>query len=242
MRSVSRIKVHGVFATNCYIIADGDSGRCMAIDPGFEGARIAESIRSKGLECDCIALTHGHFDHICGVVEVRGSFGCPVLAFRGSEYLADARLNLSADFGMKAEVRDPVWIDEGPLPGNWGMIEAIHTPGHTPDSTVFYDREGGVALVGDTIFKGSVGNWSYPGGNRGDLMRSIGRILSLPEDTVLLPGHSEPTTVGAEARRLRRFFRGRPCAHTSIGWQVSDHDISAESTCLSDACGHSCSI
>ncbi|MBR2255330.1 MAG: MBL fold metallo-hydrolase [Candidatus Methanomethylophilaceae archaeon] len=201
MREVECLTVRGVFATNCYIVSDG-SGRCIVADPGFEGERIAERLQSEGLLCEYIILTHGHFDHICGIPEIKDVFGCPVLACRGSPYLTDTRLNLSAGFGIDATVPDPVWIDEGPLPGEWAGIEAVRTPGHTPDSMTFYDREGGFALVGDTIFRGSVGNWQYPGGNRNELFRSItDRIFTLPDDTVLLSGHTEPTTVGEEKRR-----------------------------------------
>lgn len=201
MRAAECMTVRGVFSTNCYIITDG-SDRCIVVDPGFEGGRIADRLQSDGLSCEYILLTHGHFDHMCGVPEIRKRYGCPVLAYRDSPYLTDAELNLSAGFGMHATVPDPVWIDEGELPGRWQGIKVVHTPGHTPDSVTFYDMEGGYALVGDTIFKGSVGNWQYPGGNRCQLVRSIAeKIFALPDDTVLLSGHSEPTTVGEEKRR-----------------------------------------
>lgn len=200
--------VRGVFATNCYIITD-ESDRCIVTDPGFEGERIADHLQSEGLVCEYVILTHGHFDHMCGVADIRERYGCSVLAYRDSPYLTDAELNLSAGFGMRVTVPDPVWIDEGELPGRWHGVEVIHTPGHTPDSVTLYDREGGYALVGDTIFRGSVGNWQYPGGNRNQLVRSIAeKIFALPDDTVLLSGHSEPTTVGEEKRRYG-FGRGR---------------------------------
>ena len=81
-------------------------------------------------------------------------------------------------------------------------LTVLHTPGHTTDSVVYYSEKDRVAFVGDTIFKGSVGNDQYPGGNRKDLIRSITeRILTLPENTVLYSGHSEETTVGTEKRR-----------------------------------------
>jgi glyoxylase-like metal-dependent hydrolase (beta-lactamase superfamily II) len=80
----------------------------------------------------------------------------------------------------------------------------IHTPGHTPDSVIYYAPKDNIAFVGDTIFKGSIGNWQYPGGNPEDLQRSIiQRIFTLPDQTVLYSGHSDPTTVGTEKRRYR---------------------------------------
>ena len=137
------------------------------------------------------------------------TLGIPVLAHkRSDEYLLDARMNLSALCGPPITVDNVVYLDDGDevkLQTDSGTsLKVIYTPGHTTDSVIFYSEKDSVAFVGDTIFRGSIGNYQYPGGNAVDLQRSIiNKIFSLPDDTILCSGHSEQTTVGREKRRYR---------------------------------------
>ena len=152
-------------------------------------------------------LTHGHFDHTGGIEALQRQLSLPVyLHENGAAYLSDTRLNLSAVCGEHVVVHGAKYFGDGAtfaLQGHASpVLRAIHTPGHTPDSTTFYDAEDGIAFVGDTIFRGSIGNDQYPGGNRQQLLASIReRIFTLPEDTILYSGHSEPTTVKIEKQR-----------------------------------------
>ena len=139
---------------------------------------------------------------------LRDALGIPVLAHkRSDEYLLDARMNLSALCGPPITVDNVVYLDDGDevkLQTDSGTsLKVIYTPGHTTDSVIFFSEKDSVAFVGDTIFRGSIGNYQYPGGNAVDLQRSIiNKIFSLPDDTILCSGHSEQTTVGREKKAI----------------------------------------
>ena len=197
-------EVQGYFSVNCYFYVDENTGHGFLIDPGAQGEELAALIRREGWEIEKILLTHGHFDHIGGIEALRWELDLPVFIHEaGKAYLEDGFLNLSTPCGETILVRDAELFRDGELFTLKGhaqpVLRAIHTPGHTPDSTVFFDAESHVAFVGDTIFKGTVGATHYPGGNARTLAQSIReRVFTLPEDTVLYSGHSEPTTVRAE--------------------------------------------
>jgi len=201
-----KVPVKGYFEVNSYFWIDERTGHGFLIDPGAQGAELAELIREQGWTIEKILLTHGHFDHTGGIEALRRELDIPVYIHEnGAAYLEDTRLNLSAYSGEHVVVRDAHYFQDGAVFALAGhaspMLTAIHTPGHTPDSTNFYDAEDGIAFVGETIFKGGPGTDQYPGGNQRQLVRSIiQRILTLPENTTLYSGHSDKTTVGAEKR------------------------------------------
>ena len=202
--NIYRIPVKVYFEVNSYFLIDEDTGHGFLIDPGAQGSELVRIIRQKVWTIEKILLTHGHFDHTGGIEAIRREMEIPVYIHEnGHAYLEDPRLNLSAWCGEHVVVRDAHYFHDGAafsLEGHaFPVLTAIHTPGHTPDSTTFYDAADGIAFVGDTIFKGSRGNDQYPGGDGRLLMQSIRqRILALPEDTTLFSGHSGLTTVGAE--------------------------------------------
>ena len=140
--------------------------------------------------------------------ELREALGIPVYAHENSDrYLLDGEMNLSAFCIGEKVIRNVRTLRDGDtvsLRDGSCRLQVIHTPGHTTDSVVYYSEKDRVAFVGDTIFKGSVGNWQYPGGNRQTLVESITeRIFAMPDDTILYSGHSEATTVGIEKRRYQ---------------------------------------
>lgn len=206
---IAEVPVKGYFEENCFFYIDDETMHGFIIDPGAQADELLEVIRENGWTIEKILLTHGHFDHTGAVGEIRDMLGIPVFAHRRSdEYLLDARKNLSALCGPAIIVKDAVYLDDGDViraDANPGFsLKVIYTPGHTTDSVVFYSEKDHVAFVGDTIFKGSIGNYQYPGGNLEDIQRSIiERIFTLPDDTILCSGHSEQTTVGTERRRYR---------------------------------------
>ena len=206
---VRQIPVKGYFAESCYVYIDDTTKHGFLIDPGAEAERLLALIRKNGWHIDAILLTHGHFDHFGAVNELRHILGVPVYAHeaRGA-YLTDPKVNLSIYCGPPMTVerveslRDGQTLTDEQAPSL--RLRVLHTPGHTTDSVTLYDKAAGIAFVGDTIFKGSIGTDQYPGGNRAQLLRSIQTVIfSLPENTVLYSGHSAPTTVGIEKERYR---------------------------------------
>lgn len=206
---IAEIPVKGYFEENCFFYIDDETKHGFIIDPGAQADELLEVIKENGWTIEKILLTHGHFDHTGAVDGIRKNLNIPVFAHRRSdEYLLDARKNLSALCGPAIIVKGAKYLDDGDkisLDGNLDfLLKVIYTPGHTTDSVVFYSEKDHVAFVGDTIFKGSIGNYQYPGGNLEDIQRSIiDRIFTLPDETVLCSGHSEQTTVGLEKRRYR---------------------------------------
>ena len=203
---VRQIPVRGYFSEFCYVYIDDTTKHGFLIDPGAEAERLLALIRKNGWHIDAILLTHGHFDHFGAVNELRQMLGVPVYAHEASgAYLTDPKFNLSIYCGPPMTVehveslRDGQTLTDEQAPSLG--LRVLHTPGHTTDSVTLYDKAAGIAFVGDTIFKESIGNYTFPGGNKDLLIQSImERVFTLPDDTVLYSGHSEPTTVGAEKR------------------------------------------
>lgn len=189
----------GPIQTNCYIVQN-ETGHCLIIDPGEEGQRIIREIEKSGLTPSAILLTHAHFDHIGAVDEVRDYFNIPVYIHEvENEWLADPALNgsikypgfrnvtnLKADHVMSAEAV----MEVGPF-----TFETRHTPGHSPGSISYIFEQGRFAVVGDTLFQGSVGRTDLPGGDTSTLLASIhNKLLTLDDDFILYPGHGPATT------------------------------------------------
>lgn len=204
---IAEVPVKGYFEENCFFYIDDETKHGFIIDPGAQPQELLNIIKKNGWSIEKILLTHGHFDHTGAVNEIREALNIPVYAYETANmYLLDTRMNLSAACGEHIIVKDALFLKDGdtvslsvnPL----FNLRVIHTPGHTPDSVLYYSGRDSIAFVGDTIFRGSIGNYQYPGGNATDLQRSIvKRIFFLPNDTVLYSGHSDPTTVGIEKRR-----------------------------------------
>ncbi len=200
------IPVKGYFAENCYFYIDDRTKHGFLIDPGAESYKLLNLIVRKGWIIEKILLTHGHFDHIGAVNEIRDALSVPVVAHKNSySYLSDGYMNLSSQCGYPITVKVDAVTHDGDIlrleENNEFSLQVIYTPGHTTDSIILYSEKDRVAFVGDTIFKGNIGSYQFPGGNPKDLMKSIvNKIFSLPDNTVLLSGHSDKTTVGAEKK------------------------------------------
>ncbi|MBX3375695.1 MAG: MBL fold metallo-hydrolase [Phycisphaeraceae bacterium] len=193
----------GPFETNCYIVADGD--RCWIIDASFEPEALIERVRDLGLKPEALILTHAHVDHIAGVDEVVRTFGpLPVVMHADErEWLANPMLNLSAAMGLPVTACGPDrFIAEGDRLTLGGQTwKVLHTPGHSPGGVSLVNSEAGIALVGDTLFAGSIGRTDFPGSDFESLAHSIrAKLYTLPDDTRVYPGHGPPTTIGREKR------------------------------------------
>ena len=195
----------GPFETNCYIVSGAGSQACWIIDASFEPRALIERVRKLGLKPDALILTHAHVDHIAGVDEVVRAF--PELRVfiheAEREWLANPMLNLSAMMDMPVTARGPDGlIKEGETLSLAGQQWKVsHTPGHSPGGITLYNAAAGVAIVGDTLFAGSIGRTDFPGSDSGTLEKSIrAKLYSLPDETKIYPGHGPESTIGREKR------------------------------------------
>jgi len=206
----------GQWMTNCYVVSDEISNVCWIVDAGFDPGPMLDAIDAAGLTPTQVLLTHAHVDHIAGLHAVRHRFpGIPILIHDAERaFLTDASLNLSMYLdepfvgpdatGSLAHGQTLTLGDApGSAPGSV-TFEVRHTPGHSPGNVCLYAApgpatSGGVAIVGDTLFAGSVGRTDFPTSNPRDLIDSIRtQLLTLPDATRVLPGHGPATTIGRE--------------------------------------------
>lgn len=205
---VKELQVQGVFAENCYFYIDSHTRSGFLIDPGAQAGLIYDVIMRNGWTIEKILLTHGHFDHLGAAELLRERLVAPIYVYPSdAPYLTDAYLNLSGNSGRPITVPHYEEFYDGEvirLKANSGFyLKVIHTPGHTPGSVTFWSPEEKVVFVGDTLYEHGPGLTDFPGGNRPELERSIvDKILTLPDDTLLLSGHSTPITVATEKHLL----------------------------------------
>ncbi|MDE5878253.1 MAG: MBL fold metallo-hydrolase [Muribaculaceae bacterium] len=207
---IRELQVQGVFAENCYFYIDAHTKAGFLIDPGAQAGLIYDAIVRNGWNIEKILLTHGHFDHLGAAEILREKLAAPIYIYPSdARYLTDTYLNLSGNYREPITVPHYEELYDGEiirLKANSGFyLKVIHTPGHTPGSVTYYAPEERAAFVGDTLYQHGPGLTDFPGGNRRELEESIvNKILTLPDDTVLLSGHSSPITVAEEKRLLLR--------------------------------------
>jgi glyoxylase-like metal-dependent hydrolase (beta-lactamase superfamily II) len=213
----------GMLQCNCSILGDPETREALVVDPGDEVERILEVIRRHGLTVRAIVSTHAHIDHVGGLRKLQQVTGAPVL-MHGDDLDLYRHLDLQAAW-LGTRPPDAAQIDTLLREGDtlrWGRFSAnvLHTPGHTPGSVSLYmpaekdvvageatekhvvaatARQSGQLLAGDTLFAGSIGRTDLWGGSMPQILRSIhSKLLVLPDDTLVYPGHGESTTIGRE--------------------------------------------
>ena len=198
--------VIGDFETNCYCLrSDENSCDCVLIDTGLDDTELVNYFEEKEFTPLALILTHGHIDHIAGIDALREKFpDIKVYIHKlDSESLTDPMSNLSFMSGsmFKTEPADSL-VEEGDVVEYAGIkLQVLHTPGHTPGGISLYSQEDGVVFSGDALFADSVGRTDFPGGNTFQLMESIKeKLLTLPEETKVLPGHGPATTIAKEKK------------------------------------------
>ena len=191
----------GQWQTNCYVVSVGKA--CWIIDAGFDPEQMLDAIDEQGLNVEQVVLTHAHLDHIAGLHAVRHRYpDVPILIHADEEdFLTDTRLNLSAGI-MDAVVAPEATglLHHGETLELAGIpFEIRHTPGHSPGGITLVQNDNKVAIVGDTLFAGSIGRFDFPTSDGPRLMQSIAeQLMTLPDDTHVLPGHGPATTIGQE--------------------------------------------
>jgi hydroxyacylglutathione hydrolase len=190
----------GPFAQNMFLVVCTRTNRGILVDPGAATAQALAVAAREGVRIEQIVLTHAHVDHVDGVGRAKRETGAPVLLHPDAEPMYHAAPMQAQMFGVFAEAPPPV--DEYLRPGDpvrFGEceLEVRHTPGHAPGHVTLVGE--GFALVGDCVFRGSIGRTDLPGGDFQTLMKSIRtQILTLPDETTLYSGHGPETTVGFE--------------------------------------------
>ena len=193
----------GPLRCNCTLLANLETREAIVIDPGDEIADILARLARRQLTLRQIIVTHAHIDHIGGAAQLRRVTGAPVL-FHQADLPILGMMEMQAGW-LSIPTPEKVALDQsaddGLAAGIPGLeAEVIHTPGHTPGSICFHFPKQELLLAGDTLFAGSVGRTDLPGGDTGALLRSIHtRLLTLPENTLVVPGHGQETTLGQES-------------------------------------------
>jgi glyoxylase-like metal-dependent hydrolase (beta-lactamase superfamily II) len=185
-----------------YIVVD-ERGDAIAIDPSMGEKQIIAAVKEEGLRLVEILNTHGHPDHIFANAAVKESTKARLAIHRLDAYrLGPGRPPTT--FQIPPCDADDLF-DEGPLTYVADLeVTALHTPGHTEGSTCFYLAKENLLFSGDVLFAGTTGRWDLPGGDREQMERSLERVMTLPPDTKVYPGHGSPTTIGAELPTLRQ--------------------------------------
>ncbi|MEG1586053.1 MAG: MBL fold metallo-hydrolase [Bacteroidales bacterium] len=195
------------FPVNTYVLWDNESHECAIIDPGCywpeELTELKNFITSKGLSVKYILLTHLHLDHALSVPAVKKEYGAPFYANKKDAFLLENASRSAASYGLRLQ-DEPIEIDMDIHEGDIFTLgkEEIHTlevPGHSPGSIVFHLPKDKKLIVGDVLFRQSIGRTDLPGGDHRTLIDGITRkLLSLPDETVVYSGHGPETTIGYE--------------------------------------------
>jgi glyoxylase-like metal-dependent hydrolase (beta-lactamase superfamily II) len=201
-----RTLVSPPFDENTYVVWKAQRKEALVIDPGFDPEAILECLRDVGLTPAALLNTHGHADHIAGNAVLKQAFPSAPLIIGAGEaaLLADAALNLSAPFGVPV-VSPPAdqLVREGDVLDMAGIrLEVLDLPGHSPGHVVYvYRNQPYLVFGGDVLFRGSIGRYDFPNGDGRLLVAGIRKkLFTLPDDTVVYPGHGPVTTVGYEKR------------------------------------------
>lgn len=192
----------GLLQCNCSVIGDEASHEAMVIDPGDNVQEILAILQKHSLQVKQIVITHAHIDHVGGAMKLRAATGAPIL-LNQNDYALLKMLDMQAAWiGMpnpgKVEIDHSITTGESLSAGSL-TASVIHTPGHTEGSICLYFPAQKKLIAGDTLFAGSIGRTDLPGGDTQKIMRSLHNIvLSLPDETLVVPGHGELTTIGEE--------------------------------------------
>ncbi|MDR3700490.1 MAG: MBL fold metallo-hydrolase [Candidatus Sulfopaludibacter sp.] len=201
----------GALQCNCSVFGDEATREALVVDPGDEISLVLEVVRRHGLTVKAIVITHAHIDHIGGAQKLKQATGAPVYMNAHDQDL-QKMMDVQAQW-LRVRTPEAVEIDVAAKDGDRLVVGAtefhvLHTPGHTQGSISLYIPAEEKLVAGDTLFLGSIGRTDLPGGNFEQIQRSIHtKLLPLPEETVVIPGHGESTTIGQE-KQFNPFLRG----------------------------------
>lgn len=193
----------GSFQTNCYILIDEKTNQAVVIDPGSEPERLIKELNGLKADVKAVLLTHGHGDHIGAVEALRKATGAPLYVHElDAAMLGDANRNLSSFTGEALACKESEHlVKEGDIiqVGEEIKLEVFFTPGHTQGGVCYYAKDQGLLFAGDTLFAESIGRTDFPGGSYATLIQNIkDKLMTLPDETRVFPGHGPETTIGWE--------------------------------------------
>lgn len=196
------------FGENTYVLVDTATGEAAVVDPGMfsdsERQAFDKFVAENDIVIKQIILTHGHIDHCFGVNYVHNEYGVPVKAHPLDSPLIESLAPQAERFGMGRKFSDKIVIDVNIKDGDTikigeSELSVIHVPGHSQGGIALYDKADGYVLTGDSLFEGSIGRTDLPGGEHRTLVNAVkNRLLTLPADTVVLPGHGNFTRIETE--------------------------------------------
>jgi len=200
----------GPLQCNCSVIGDETTREAMVIDPGDDVEDVLDRVRKHGLTVKQIVITHAHIDHVGGAMKVRAATGAPILLNQNDQALLKMLDQQAAWIGMaspgKVDIDQSLGQADKVKAGSLSA-EVLHTPGHTEGSICLYFAPERKLIAGDTLFAGSIGRTDLPGGSFDKIIRSIHeKVLALPDETLVVPGHGPLTTIGEE-RESNPFLR-----------------------------------
>ncbi len=195
----------GQLQANCYFLVQ--DRECLIIDPADDAGFILEELQRRNLRLVAMLATHGHFDHVMAAGEIQKSFNVPFYFFKEDMFLIDRLIETAEHFlGYQ-----PVIIKPNPVNYLTGkafqvsrfMFQVLHTPGHTPGSVCYYIPEEKILFTGDTLFKQGIGRYDHSYSSKKDLFHSLRKLLKLPAETVIYPGHGQSTSMKDERKSLQ---------------------------------------
>lgn len=179
----------GPLETNCYVVADEATGRCAIVDPGDDGAAVAQWLAQQQLTPAYLFLTHGHYDHVGGIADLRAEYPDLPVYIHTADTALPPQLSRGLSWTHTYDEGDTISMDSIPF-------RVLHTPGHTPGSVCLV--AGNLLLSGDTLFAGSCGRTDFPGGSWQQMLASLKKLAQLEGDYTILPGHGGATTLQTE--------------------------------------------
>jgi glyoxylase-like metal-dependent hydrolase (beta-lactamase superfamily II) len=201
----------GPLQCNCSIFGDERSGEALVVDPGDEVSSVLETVARHGLTVKAIVITHAHIDHIGGAAKLKKATGAPVYMNAEDAALQNMMDAQAAWIGVRTPERVEIDIaakDGGKMVVGATEFHVLHTPGHTQGSISLWIPAEQKLVAGDTLFRDSIGRTDLPGGDGRQILRSIHeKLMPLPDDTVVIPGHGESTTIGRE-KQFNYFLQG----------------------------------